>query len=276
MDKKVTLHATSSTTIKELMANTFSRRINAMILKHGGKVLLNGKEFLGNVTLSVGDKIQILIPERSTPYPLRTQLPIKIIFKNEDFIVLYKPSGIPCMPTHGHYDDNLLAGLAYLYPKEVCRIVTRLDKDTSGLILVALNGLTHFLLTGEIEKKYRAILTGVLSQKTEVDAPILSEPLVMKRKIDENGKPSKTIFTPISVKDGNTLCDVALLTGRTHQIRIHAAHIGHPVVGDTLYGNFSGEFNSGQQLKCVYLKFLNPYSKENMEFYIPESDDLNF
>ena len=267
MDKTINITATKPTTIKDLMSETFSRRINAMILKHGGEVLLNGKSFLGNVDICANDKVQIRIPERSTPYPIKTELPIKIIYRDDDFIVLYKPTGIPCMPTHGHYHDNLLAGLAYLFPDETCRIVTRLDKDTCGLVLVALNGFTHYLLSSGVEKKYRATLSGILNSVMEVDAPILSEPLVMKRKIDENGKPSKTVFKPLYYVDGNTVCDVTLLTGRTHQIRIHAAHIGHPIVGDTLYGNYVGGYNGGQQLECVYLKFVNPYTKKVMEFF---------
>ena len=103
MDKTINITATKPTTIKDLMSETFSRRINAMILKHGGEVLLNGKRFLGNVNICTNDNVKIRIPERSTPYPIKTKWPIKIIYSDEDFIVLYKPTGIPCMPTHGHF-----------------------------------------------------------------------------------------------------------------------------------------------------------------------------
>ena len=99
MDKTINITVTKPTTIKDLMSETFSRRINAMILKHGGEVLLNGKSFLGNVDICTNDKVQIRIPERSTPYPIKTELPIKIIYRDDDFIVLYKPTGIPCIIT---------------------------------------------------------------------------------------------------------------------------------------------------------------------------------
>lgn len=268
MDKTMRFTIKETTDVKTFMNSLFSRRISVLIRLHGGQVLVNGQTFKGNVRLCPNDEVSIFIPETSKPYRTAKEVPIKVLYKDEDFLVLFKPKGVPSMPTHGHYDDNLLAGLTYLFPKETFRIVTRLDKDTSGLTLVALNGITHSLLSdgNDITKIYTATLTGKLERETFVDAPILSKPLVMKRTIDENGKQAKTLFTPLRYDGSNTVCKVKLFTGRTHQIRLHAAHIGHPVVGDTLYGNYEGEYNGGQMLECSYISFINPYTNELMEF----------
>ena len=168
------------------------------------------------------------------------------------------------MSTNGHRDDCVFAGLQFLYPGEVFRIVTRLDKDTEGLMLITKNALAHSILNeSKIVKKYRALLVGDVQNDVIIDAPIARADDI-KRKVSDDGKPATTILKVIKRNIDTTEVELELITGRTHQIRVHTAHIGHPIVGDTLYGGAQGEYNSGQELKCSFLSFLHPFNKKQI------------
>ena len=269
MEKIFTFKITDSQPLSKFMDKHFSARTATLIKNTPGSVKLNGGDFVGNPELKEGDTLHITVPERLKPFEKAANLPINVIHKCEDYLVVEKPAAMPCIPTKGHFADNLIAALTYLYPGEVFRVVTRLDKDTSGLVLVALNAPAHEALSQtEIDKKYTAELVGKLASSVTVDAKIYRES-GMKRTVDDRGKPSKTHFKVLSYTDeGNTLCECTLFTGRTHQIRVHSAYIGHPVVGDLLYGTDERGKNEGQKLECVSLSFVDPFSKENKSFTI--------
>lgn len=267
MEKQFTFEITKSVSLANFTDKNFSARTATLIKKTPGSVKINGKDFVGNPQLACGDTVEITVPERLSPFEQAKDLNVKVIYKCEDYLVAEKPAGMPCIPTKGHYSDNLIAGLTYLYPKEVFRVVTRLDKDTEGLVLVALNAPAHEALGMlKIDKKYVAELVGKLLSDVTVEAKIYRES-GMKRIVDERGKPSKTHFKVLSYTDeGNTLCECTLFTGRTHQIRVHGAYIGHPVAGDELYGKDGQGKNCGQKLKCVSLSFVDPFSGETKIF----------
>ncbi len=272
MEKILTYNVTQPQRLGDFMRAHFSHRLATLIKQCDGSVKINGKDFVANPLLAEGDTVTVSIPERLKPFDAATNLDVEVLFKNEDYLVVKKPVGMPSIPTKGHYADNLIAALTYLYPNEVFRVVTRLDKDTSGLVLVALNALSHQLLSkAQINKKYTAELCGLLAEDVMVEAKILRGDTI-KRVVDERGKPSKTHFKVLKHTDkGNTLCECTLFTGRTHQIRVHAEHIGHPIVGDELYGKNSDGHNSGQKLCCSHLSFADPFDGRKMVFEIKEA-----
>lgn len=269
MDKTLTFKIEREMTIREYLRQNFSSTISIKIKKEG-LIFVNGERRDARHTLKIDDELKLTLKETLSPFPITKQMDVKPIYEDEDVLVVFKGENVPCMPTKKHFENNLFCGLNYLYPNEVFRIVTRLDKDTKGLVLIAKNSLCHSLF-GEtnITKKYRAILKGKLEKSVTVSAPIMRVEPGIKRIVSSKGKPATTIFNLVGyTSDENSVVDIELLTGRTHQIRVHSAHIGHPVLNDSLYGDGQGEYNSGQELTCYYLKFLHPFTKKEIEIKV--------
>ena len=266
MDKLLTFYIEKDTVLRNFLKANFSENISKRIKKLLGNMKLNGQPVIATAKLKAGDCLTIFLAENSKPYNISKDLGLQVLYNDEDLLVVNKGKGICSMSTNGHVEDCLFAGLQYLFPNEVFRVVTRLDKDTEGLVLVAKNAITHSILNESvITKKYTALLEGVIKEdELEINAPIARGEGII-RFVNENGQPSITKLKVLKRNIDTTEVELHLLTGRTHQIRVHTSYIGHPIVGDTLYGNAKGDYNSGQQLKCTYLSFFHPFLKKQIE-----------
>ncbi|MBR4242242.1 MAG: RluA family pseudouridine synthase [Eubacterium sp.] len=211
-------------------------------------------------SLSEGDILKIRI-ENSGHMPSPTKRDIEICYEDEDILVLNKPAFVPVHESLNHRGDTLSNFVSYYLKEDTAfRAVFRLDRDTSGLILIAKHELSAAKLAGRIKKDYYAVVQGKISQGAAINLPIARcGESIIKRKVDENGETAITHFQPISVKNGNTLLKIRLETGRTHQIRVHLSHIGHPLLGDELYGGKCDLINR-QALHCKTIYFTHPVS----------------
>ena len=220
-------------------------------------------------TLSEGDILKIRI-ENSGHMPSPTKRDIEIRYEDEDILVLNKPAFVPVHESLNHRGDTLSNFVSYYLKEDTAfRAVFRLDRDTSGLILIAKHELSAAKLAGKIKKDYYAVVQGKISQGGAINLPIARcGESIIKRKVDENGETAITHFQPISIKNGNTLLKIRLETGRTHQIRVHLSHIGHPLLGDELYGGKCDLINR-QALHCKTIYFTHPVSGKEI---IIESD----
>ena len=231
-----------------------------------GCVTRNGSRAKKNDRLSTGDQISVTLPE---PKPLDVQakdIPLDIVYEDEDVLVINKPKGLVVHPAAGHSDDTLVNGLLYARADALSGIngvlrpgiVHRIDKDTSGLLAVAKNDLAHTVLASQLKdhtmaRTYEAIVCGNFKEDSgTVDAPIGRHPTDRKKMCvtQRNGKEAVTHWEVVARYRGYTHVRCKLQTGRTHQIRVHMAHIGHPILGDTVYGHKKPEL--GQDSQCLH------------------------
>ena len=244
------------------------------------KVLVNGKVVNASYLVKMGDEIEV---DDELDYEIHVEpenIPLNIIYEDDDLLIINKESGMVVHPAPGHYTGTLVNALLYHYPMiqgENHRpgIVHRLDKDTSGLMIVAKNEwslekLSEMISTKVVERKYLAIVDGIIKHDTgEVDAPI-GRDVNNRQKMavtDINGKEAITHFKVLERFSNHTLIECKLDTGRTHQIRVHMAYIGHPVCNDPLYGRGKcTEF--GQMLHSYSIRFPHPRSGKKLFFTV--------
>lgn len=221
-----------------------------------------------------GDTLTIRI-ESKGHMPSPTKMDIDILYEDEDIIVLNKPPLLPVHQSLNHQGDTLSNFVAYHMDEDTAfRAVFRLDRDTSGLVLVAKHELAASKLAGKIEKDYYAVVSGIIDKSGTVDAPIARcGESIIKRKVDENGEQAITHYQPISTKNGSTLLKLKLETGRTHQIRVHMASIEHPLLGDDLYGGDTSHITR-QALHCKDIYFTHPITNEKMHISCDFPDDI--
>ncbi|UOQ43419.1 RluA family pseudouridine synthase [Halobacillus salinarum] len=265
--------------IREYVLNKqlFSRQLLRKV-KEYGRFEINGRKAFVYEKLKKGDRLLVQFPlekrsERLIPQPV----PLDMIYEDEDVLVLNKPQGMGVSPNPQQQMGTVANGLAYHYEVQnipsTVHIVTRLDKDTSGLMLVAKHQYSHDLLANhtEIRRYYLALVHGCLKKgKGSIEVPIArAEGSIIKRCIDSSGKPAATVYEAKKCFDDISLVELKLLTGRTHQIRVHLSHIGYPLIGDTLYGGEHREWTNGQALHCHRLIFIHPYTKKKMNFCLP-------
>ncbi len=231
-----------------------------------GCITRNGKTPKKNDRLNEGDKITVEIPEPRAVEIVPKPIPLEIVYEDEDVIVINKPKGLVVHPAAGHQDDTLVNGLLFAKSGELSGIngelrpgiVHRIDKDTSGLLAVAKNDLAHTVLASQLKdhsmsRTYEAIVCGNLKEDSgTVDAPIGRHPTDRKKMCvtPRNSKNAVTHWEVIARFRGYTHIRCQLKTGRTHQIRVHMAHIGHPILGDTVYGRKKPEL--GQDSQCLH------------------------
>ena len=211
-------------------------------------------------------------------------IPIDIIYQDDDLLVVNKKPFIVVHPTRSHQNNTLANGLAYYYKQNrinrKVRFVNRLDMNTSGLVIVAKNPYAHNQLANQmkandVEKYYYAIVEGAM-EKAEgtINEPILRlNPEDIMRIVHPSGKECITEYKVEKIYKDMTLVKLKLITGRTHQIRVHMKHLGHPLVGDTLYGNESSLINR-QALHCYQMKFKHPVTNEDMVVTCPLPEDM--
>lgn len=277
MDRVIELKIERDCLLRDFLRNRFSgRRIH--FLREKGHILLNGQPASVTAHAKAGDAVRLVFSEQLTfDYPPQ-DMGLREIYSDEDVLVVYKPSGVASMPVAPHFSANLLNGIKFLYPQGVFRVVTRLDRNTSGLVLLAKNALSHSILHENIrliKKTYTAVCVGELIAPVTVDAPIISDGGA-KRRVGEGGKPSKTHVIASKPHPSGSLVTVVTETGRTHQIRVHLAFIGHPLCGDLLYGSPSLGSNGagGHLLCCSGVEFIHPITGKNMKFSIDGEADL--
>ena len=241
-------------------------RSAAQKLIEEGQVLRNGKKGKKNDKLNIGDTIEYTVPEAKPVDIAPTQMQLDIVYEDEDLLVINKPKGLVVHPAAGHQDDTLVNGLLYALGDDLSGIngelrpgiVHRIDKDTSGLLAVAKNDLAHTVLASQLKdhsmaRTYEAIVVGSFREDSgTVDAPIGRHPSDRKKMcvIERNSKPAVTHWEVVRRYRGYTHIRCRLETGRTHQIRVHMAHIGHPILGDLVYGRKKPEL--GQDSQCLH------------------------
>ena len=224
--------------------------------------------------LSNGDTLTVKI-ENSGHIARPMAADIEIPFEDEDIIVLNKPPLMPVHESRNHIGDTLSNFVAYHCGENMAfRAVYRLDRDTSGLVLVAKNELAAAKLAGKIKKDYYAVVGGIIENDGIVDAPIARcGDSIIKRRVDENGETAITEYFPIKAIDDRTLVKFNLKTGRTHQIRVHMEHIGHSLLGDSLYDGDCSKINR-QALHCKDIYFTHPITETPMHITCDFPDDI--
>ncbi|CCJ33399.1 RluA family pseudouridine synthase [Caloramator australicus] len=271
--------------LSEKIEDMSRSRIQKLI--EDNKIKVNAKEIKSNYKIKNGDEITVEVPK---PVMLQIQaedIDIDILYEDDDIVVVNKPQGMVVHPAAGNYTGTLVNALL-----KKCRtlssingvirpgIVHRIDKDTSGVLVVAKNDYAHQHLAEQIKEHtvkrvYIALTEGVIKQdQGTIDKPIGRHPIHRKKMaVIENGKRAVTHFKVLERYKENTLVEARLETGRTHQIRVHMAYIGYPLVGDPVYGFKKQKFNlKGQALHAMVLGFIHPRTGEYMEFSSPLPD----
>ena len=241
-------------------------RSAAQKLIEQGAVTRNGKPGKKNDKLNPGDEISVTIPEPREVDIVAKDIPLDIVYEDEDVVVINKPKGLVVHPAAGHQDDTLVNGLLYALGDDLSGIngelrpgiVHRIDKDTSGLLAVAKNDLAHTMLASQLKdhsmhRVYECIVCGSFREDSGiVDAPIGRHPTDRKKMTvtARNSKEAVTHWEVVKRYRGYTHIRCKLETGRTHQIRVHMAHIGHPILGDMVYGRKKPEL--GQDSQCLH------------------------
>lgn len=271
-----------------LKGHDVSKALLAKIKFKGGNIWVNGREENAIYLLDVGDVVTIDIPDEEDLVGSLEPVdePLDIVYEDDHFLVLNKPFGIASIPSvlHSHTMANRVKGyyLKNNYPNKQVHIVTRLDRDTSGLMLFAKHGYAHARLDKQLQaktihKRYFALVSGLgnLEAKGDIIAPIArDEDSMITRCVHQSGKYAHTSYEIVASYGDVHLVDIRLHTGRTHQIRVHFAHIGFPLLGDDLYG---GRMDCGierQALHCHYLAFENPFTKTPFLQRIDLTDDF--
>ena len=241
-------------------------RSAAQKLIEEGQVLRNGKPGKKNDKLNIGDTVEYTIPEPKEVDIKPTEMALDIVYEDDDVIVINKPKGLVVHPAAGHQDDTLVNGLLYAMGDDLSGIngelrpgiVHRIDKDTSGLLAVAKNDFAHNMLASQLKdhtmhRVYELIVCGSFREDSgTVDAPIGRHPSDRKKMCvtQRNSKEAVTHWEVVARYRGYTHVRCKLETGRTHQIRVHMAHIGHPILGDMVYGHKKPEL--GQDSQCLH------------------------
>lgn len=272
--------------IKEVLKGHFNISNRLLLkLKQNQKILKNDEPSNINSSIKENDKITVIIDfDENSDNIVPTQMPLEIVFEDECMLVLNKPAGLPVHPSILHFEDSLSNGVkAYFEKNQInCKIrpVNRLDKDTSGLVIFAKNQYIQECLikqmeTHEFQKSYLAFLAGNLEKNSGViNAPIArKENSIIEREINPNGQNAITEYKLIKNFKNYCLVEFTLKTGRTHQIRVHSKHIGHPILGDWLYGSTSNLI-SHQALHAYKISFIHPVTKKAMVFEIPLPNDM--
>ena len=250
-----------------------------------GKILVNGKKQKPSYKPEVGDIITIEIPAPEEIELKPQDIPIDVIYEDKDIIVVNKQKGMVVHPANGNPDGTLVNAILAKCKDTLSGIggeirpgiVHRLDKDTSGLLIIAKNDKAHINMSKQIQdrkviKKYIALVKGVIGENTAtIDMPIARSTKDRKKMaVDKNGKEAITHYKVVQRYDKYTLLEIKIDTGRTHQIRVHMAYIGHPVVGDLQYSNGKNEFGiEGQMLHSKYLEFDHPITGKRLKLEAP-------
>ena len=274
--------------LSEITPDLSRSKIQSLI-KNGG-VKLNDEAKKPSYQLKENDKIEFELPQDEEIKIEPQNIPLEIVYEDENMLVVNKPSGMLTHPTAIERENTLVNALLYHFGGNLSDIngvfrrgiLHRLDRNTSGLLMIAKNNKAHEFLANQIKehtitKKYRAVVKGVVEKdEFEIDSPIGRNPnQPHKMAVREDGKPSKTIVKILERFKDATYLELTLVTGRTHQIRVHMKSINHPVYNDTLYGAGQGKVKTEEQvLQSYYLRFTKPFGDEIIELEIEPDDKI--
>ncbi len=276
----------------------YTKHIRTYLKQHFGTVLLNNEPAYFYQILHTGDTLEIHIEDETSSEKIPpVYLPLNIVYEDEDFMVINKQADTPIHPSQGNYENTLANGVAFYFEQQgipfVYRCINRLDRNTTGLLILAKNMLSGAILSEqmknrEIHRTYLAIVEGCPSPEGIIDAPIgRVADSVIERQVDwEHGDTAVTNYWTLAHRDvesvasvsntidtGISLVKLKLETGRTHQIRVHMTSIGHPLIGDTLY-NPRTKLMTRQALHSHSLEFVHPITKERLYFEAPLPEDM--
>ena len=260
-------------------------RVMSQKLIEQGNVKVNGKNVKTSYKLNENDKVEVEIPEVKEVSIEAQDIPVEVLYEDNDIIVVNKPKGLVVHPANGNPDGTLVNALM-----KICKgtlsgiggeirpgIVHRLDKDTSGVLIVAKNDKAHLALceqikNREVKKTYLALTRGIIKEnEATINMPIGRSTTDRKKMaVVKTGKEAITHFKVLERFKENTLLEINLETGRTHQIRVHLSQIGYPIVGDMVYSNGKNKFGvQGQMLHAWKIKFMHPITGKEMEIEAP-------
>ncbi|MCC0650094.1 RluA family pseudouridine synthase [Clostridioides sp. ZZV15-6598] len=264
-------------TLKEVLLDKLNFSVRSLSrMKREKSVLVNGVYKKPSLKVSRGDLIEVKIDEEKANFKPQ-DLNLQIVHDDFDIIMVNKPPFMVVHPTKSHYDNTIANGISYYIEKHKenvkIRFVNRLDMNTSGLVIIAKNAYAHHTLStamseNKVEKTYITVVNGII----EEDEGTINEPIYrpeedsIKRVIDERGQASVTHYKVVERLNDATVLEVKLETGRTHQIRVHMAHIGHGIIGDELYGYIDENLINRQALHAYSLEFEQPRTKEILKF----------
>ena len=263
-------------TVKEVLKEHF-KVSDALLLKikKNNLIYLNGEIAFLFSLVKENDVISFSLDfDEDNSNIIPSNIPLEIIYEDEYLLAVNKPSNMAVHPSSYHLTDTLSNGIKYYYDQinlhKKIRIVNRLDRNTSGIVLIAKNeyiqeSLIKQMSNHTFEKKYLGFVSGVLNNKSGIiNANIARKPnSIIEREINENGQRAITKYNVLKEFDNYSLVEFKLLTGRTHQIRVHTAYINHPLLGDSLYGKSSSLINR-QALHCYYIKFIHPITNKEI------------
>lgn len=277
------------TYLPELLGGISRSKIQSAIKKE--KIKVNNQPTKPSYILKENDIIESCDLESEFHNIPPQNIPLDIVYEDENMLVVNKPSGMLTHPTTTEKENTLVNALKYKYGENLSDtngefrrgILHRLDRNTSGLLMVAKNNQAHEFLANQIKektaiRKYLAVIRGVITEDIILNYPIgrhKTQPQKMNVIYDEKSKPSITELRVLENFSDSTLVELTLKTGRTHQIRVHTSHIGHPVYNDTLYGFGKMKIKTEEQVLEAYkLKFTKPFSDEIIELEIPMDEKL--
>lgn len=275
--------------LSEITPNISRSKIQNFIKK--GCIKINDALKKPSYILKENDKIDFEFPDSQEELEIKPQnIPLDIVYEDENMLVANKPSGMLTHPTALERENTLVNALLYKYGNNLSDIngefrrgiLHRLDRNTSGLLMIAKNNKAHEFLAEQIKnhavtKKYRAIVKGIIKEdEFEINSPIGRNPnQPHKMTIRDDGKPSKTIIKVLERFKEHTYIELTLITGRTHQIRVHMKSINHPVYNDTLYGAGQGKVKTEEQvLQSYFLRFTKPFGNEIIEVQIKPDEKI--
>jgi len=281
-------HETAPMKVKTLLSHhDVTRSLLKKVKFHGGAILVNEQPVLAIHMLTGGETVTMVTPDEIGNDHLDvSSLPINIIYEDRDYLVVNKPAGVASVPAHA-LPPNTLANRVkgYYreqgYANEVVHITTRLDRDTSGIVLFAKHHFAHSIIDHQLKahamrKMYLAVVSGELdSEHGFLDQPIGRAPeSFIKRAVTADGKPSLTEYWVVKRLANMTVVRVRLHTGRTHQIRVHFAASGHPLIGDKLYDGPKDPWIDRQALHCMQLSFDDPFIDQPLTTFAPLPADI--
>ncbi len=268
-----------------LKGRGYSAHILTQLRHTQGSIFLNGSEVHMNELLSAGDSLSVVLTESISERVIPTQLPLDIVFEDEDILVVNKPAGMPSHPSRGVAETTLGNAVTYYFMEKgeerTYRCVNRLDKNTSGLTIIAKNALSGAILYEQVKSRavsrtYTAIASGSFdSSSGRIDLPIcrVEEGSVLRHVDEHCGQRAVTNYEVVAAGGGISVLRLQLETGRTHQIRVHMAHIGHPLLGDHLY-NPENHDMARHALHAGEIAFTHPISGEEMHFEVKMPQDM--
>lgn len=290
MERILTYHITEQDASQSIEQYLKTRGYSSQCIKELKKmqesILIDGRWEYVRYILQPGDTLTVHVHETDVSEKIPpVEMALDIVYEDEDIMVINKPADMPIHPSLNNYYNSLANGLAWYFEKQnkpfIFRCVNRLDRDTSGLTIIAKHMLSSGILSSmvaerSIHREYQAIVRGqVVPEAGTIDAPIARvADSIIERTVDyEKGDRAVTHYETIAHKNGHSLLSIHLETGRTHQIRVHMKHIGFPLIGDHLY-NPDMEHMTRQALHSYRLQFTHPITGEAMDFVAPLPEDM--